>query len=78
MFSKCYLLENLNVSNFNTENVTYMPDMFSECCSLKDLNISSFNFNNVKLMSHMFANCPDELIKKIKKENKSIGNEAFK
>ena len=77
MFSKCYLLKDLNVSNFNTENVTYMPDMFSECCSLKDLNISSFNFNNVKLLNHMFALCPEELKDKIKKENKSIGNEAF-
>ena len=37
MFSRCLSLEELNMSNFNTNNVTNMSGMF-ECSSLKELN----------------------------------------
>ena len=39
MFSDCNSLTNLNLSNFNTQNVTHMDDMFSYCNSLKKNNI---------------------------------------
>ena len=50
MFYRCSSLKELNLSNFNTNNVTNMEYMFSECSSLKDLNLSNFNTNNVTNM----------------------------
>ena len=39
MFYDCNSLTNLNLSNFNTQNVTNMNYMFSFCNSLKKNNI---------------------------------------
>ena len=39
MFFRCESLTNINLSNFNTDNVTNMSDMFYECESLKKENI---------------------------------------
>ena len=50
MFSECKSLNELNISNFNTNNVTNMNGMFAGCSSLKELNLSSFNTNN-RIMS---------------------------
>ena len=36
MFDGCKSLSNLNLSNFNTQNVTNMSSMFHECKSLKN------------------------------------------
>ena len=47
MFGDCKLLTNINLSNFNTNNVTNMNSMFYGCSSLKDINLSNFNTNNV-------------------------------
>ena len=41
------ILKELNLSNFNTNNVTDMRSMFSECSSLKELNLINFNTNIV-------------------------------
>ena len=57
MFSDCRLLTNLDLSNFNTQNVTKMNDMFAFCSSLANLNLSNFNTQNVNDMSGMFYNC---------------------
>ena len=54
MFSKCSSLINLNLSNFNTNNVTNMSYMFFNCSSLTSLNLSNFNINNVNDMWYMF------------------------
>ena len=54
MFSGCSSLTNINLSNFNTQNVTYMSDMFSGCKSLTNINLSNFNTQNVTYMSKMF------------------------
>ena len=45
MFCDCYSLKNLNLSNFNTQNVTNMIGMFNYYYSLKNLNLSNFNDN---------------------------------
>ena len=47
-----------------------MNSMFYNCSSLKELNISNFNINNVIDKKGMFNGCSDDLIKKIKKQNK--------
>ena len=57
MFFGCKSLTNLNLSNFNSENVTNMSYMFSDCNSLTNLNLSNFNTQNVTNMSDMFYNC---------------------
>ena len=56
MFSGC-LLEELNLSNFDTNNVTDISGMFSKCFELKKIDLSNFNTNNVENMSFLFKNC---------------------
>ena len=51
--------------------------MFFRCSSLKELNLINFNTNNVTNMKAMFSGCSNELIMKIKKQNKNIKEEAF-
>ncbi len=55
MFFNCSSLTSLNLSNFNTNNVTNMNSMFSNCSSLTSLNLSNFNTNNVTDMCRMFS-----------------------
>jgi len=57
MFSGCSSLISLNLSNFNTDNVTNMSYMSYECSSLISLNLSNFNTYNVTNMSYMFYGC---------------------
>ena len=57
MFYECNSLTNLNLSNFNTQNVTNMSYMFEFCNSLTNLNLSNFNTQNVINMGWMFYDC---------------------
>ena len=57
MFSYCSSLKELNLSNFNTSQVTNMEYMFYNCSSLKELNLSNFNTSQVTNMEYMFSNC---------------------
>ena len=57
MFSKCESLTNIDLSNFNTQNVINMNSMFSNCQSLKNINLSNFKTQNVTNMSGMFNGC---------------------
>ena len=57
MFSGCDALTSLDVTNFNTEKVTYMSYMFSGCSKLTSLDVTNFNTANVTDMSFMFSNC---------------------
>lgn len=57
LFSSCQSLESLDLSGFNTENVTSMASMFSQCSSLRSLDLSSFNTSKVIGMNLMFFNC---------------------
>ena len=52
------VIENLDISSFNTSKVTNMYGMFSSCQSLTSLDLSNFNTSNVTNMSHMFSDCP--------------------
>ena len=42
MFKYCKSLTNLDLSSFNTTNVTNMSHMFYRCESLTNLDLSSF------------------------------------
>ena len=45
MFSECSSLKELNLNNFNTNNVTNMSYMFSKCSDDLKTNIKSENKN---------------------------------
>ena len=51
------MLEKIDMSFFNTSNVTNMSSMFYGCSSLTSLDLSSFNTLNVTNMSSMFDGC---------------------
>ena len=57
MFCLCESLTNLDLSNFNTQDVTNMTNMFANCNSLTNLNLSNFNTQNVTDMSYIFYGC---------------------
>ena len=56
MFNECNSATSINVSSFNTSNVTDMSYMFDTCTKLTTLNVSNFNTSNVTNMFCMF-NC---------------------
>ena len=70
-------MRELDINNFNTDDVTNMNYMFFNCSSLKELNLNIFNTNNVESMYGMFSWCSHDLRRKIKSENKNIKDEAF-
>ena len=47
MFSRCSSLEELNLSNFNTNNVTDINNMFLECSEKLKMKIKS-QYKNIK------------------------------
>ena len=77
MFSRCSSLIDLNLTNFNTNNVINMRFMFYGCSSLKELNLNNFNTDNVIYIDKMFSGCSNELILKIKTSYKNIEETAF-
>ena len=56
MFNGCNSLENIDLSNFNTENITSMNSMFYGCNSIKDLNLSYFITRNSTKLDDLFTN----------------------
>jgi surface protein len=57
MFDGCSSLTSLDLSLFDTSNVTDMSYMFRYCSLLTSLDLSSFNTSNVINMSSMFGYC---------------------
>ena len=57
LFDGCSGLTSLDVSNFDTSNVTDMSSMFSWCKGLQQLDLSGFNTSKVTNMSCMFNEC---------------------
>ena len=57
MFRNCSSLTALDLSNFNTSNVTVMFYMFVLCSSLTTLDVSNFDTSSVTDMFAMFLNC---------------------
>ncbi len=57
MFKECSSLTGLDLSSFNTENVTNMGGMFNGCSKLTELDLSGFNTASVTYMGGMFLDC---------------------
>ena len=55
MFYDCSGLTALDLSNFNTSNVTDMSGMLWYCSALTSINLSNFDTSNVTNMGGMFA-----------------------
>ena len=51
MFYNCNKLTKLDISNFNTNNVTNLSHLFYNCYSLISIDLSNFNTNKVTDMS---------------------------
>ena len=57
MLSKCHRLIEINLSNFNSQNVIDKSYMFSYSSSLKYINLTNFNTSKVTDMKYMFSGC---------------------
>ena len=55
MFADCQSLQQLDLSNFNTFNVTNVKLMFQNCYKLTSLNLKKFTFDNVSVSDGMFS-----------------------
>ena len=56
-FYNCQSLTKLDLSNFDTSNVTNMYYMFYNCRSLTTLDVSNFDTSNAAHMGGMFSDC---------------------
>jgi surface protein len=57
MFMNCNYLTSIDVSHFDTNNVTNMQNMFFNCYRLTDIDLSKFNTSLVTNMRAMFQDC---------------------
>ena len=57
MFYNCIKLTSLDISGFDTSQVTNMDSMFKECANLVSLDTSDFDTSQVTSMDSMFYRC---------------------
>lgn len=58
LFANCYGLTSINLSQYNTSNVTRMDSMFSQCLSATSITFGGlFDTSKVTNMSNMFSVC---------------------
>ena len=76
MFGEYSSLSELDLSCFNTNNVTNMIGMLYGCYSLIKFNISNFNITPETKIGGMFSKCTNELKMKIREKTGNIGKEA--
>ena len=75
MFYGCALITSLNLSNFDTSQVTLMNSMFDGCVNLEYINIK--NFVEIKLSSdkddynNIFNKCPENVVICINEDRKT-------
>ena len=72
MFYNCNKLESLNISSFDTKNVTDMNHMFTYCEILNNLDLSSFNVDKVTNISRIFVGCNKNVINSNKSKFKKF------
>ena len=59
MFYNCKDIVEIDMTKFDTSQVTDMSEMFSLCSSLKSINVSNLITTNVQTMENMFYKCTD-------------------
>ena len=57
MFYNCKNITNIDLSLFDTKNITNMGGMFYGCSNLSNIDVSLFNTKKVTNMGGMFYNC---------------------
>ena len=57
LFSNCLCLESVDLSSFDTTNITNMNSMFDQCSTLKKVNLKYLKSNNDINMKYMFNGC---------------------
>lgn len=57
MFYGLTALQSLDLSAFDTTNVTDMHSMFNKCSAITNLDLSNFDTSNVTNMDSMFSSC---------------------
>lgn len=57
LFSQCKGLVSVDLSEFNTSNVTDMSYLFNNCQALTTLNLTGLDTSNVTHMRYMFYGC---------------------
>ena len=73
MFQECKELKYLDLSKFNTENVTDMKNMFYRCIKLKEIKgLNNFITYKVISMNSMFQGCKE--LEKLDLSNLNISN----
>lgn len=68
IFLSCNSISNLDLSHFNTSNVTNMSYMFNGCNNLTNLDLSSFDISKITNMLSMFSNMPTNALIYVKDE----------
>ena len=67
LFQGCSSLETVNLSGFDTSQVTSMQLMFYGCISLKSLDLNNFDTSNLKTTYQMFYSCSSLLFLNLQK-----------
>ena len=57
MFYRCTSLTKIDLTNFNTDNITYINGLFSGCSSLTNIDLSNFKTNKVNDLGFLFRRC---------------------
>ena len=57
IFQYCSGLTSLDLSGWDTSNVSYISYMFNDCTSLTSLDLSGWNMSNVTNTTQMFNGC---------------------
>ena len=57
MFELCYNLTEIDLSSFETENVTNISRLFYGCKNLKKVDLSSFDEDNITKFKGIFHGC---------------------
>ena len=57
MFFNCGNITKIDLSSFNTKQVTNMNHMFGRCYNLKEIDLNNLNTEKVTDMSYLFSKC---------------------
>lgn len=74
LFVACKSLETVDLSSFNTKNVTDVSEMFYDCEGLKKLDLSTMDFRKVTDDNDMFESCDSLTELKVGKAFKQNSN----